>query len=339
MKFDKFLTFYNHLESSKEHPSSFYAVLMTASDERREVLKMITSFMKLHKPSLKLEHYSMDGLVLAELLDAFESQDLFSKERLFVLDDVEKTSKGVFETLITYLEKNEGMPIVFLGQQFPQPSTYERLKKNMVLLSLTAEKPWEKQERIKQWAFYYLSRHKKKTEEMALDYLMEVTQWDFASIKQEIDKWICYSVDQERLTLDDLKKVCQLKASTKQWTLTETLVWYKNSKIFEEAFNLSLDQYECLSFIGGIRYHANLGVLLKDVEMKKLPLQEVQKKFPQMQMKALEKYALAQKRYASSYFEKILSDLISFEFRLKTTSDDPTALWKQLIMKMELYKS
>ena len=283
---------------------------------------------------LKTVVLDLSEVTLQELNQEVSSCDLFFSRKLYIFKHLDKASKQILDG-ITELTTQRGVDFAIFesSEGKVEEKFYEKVKKQLVTLDLSREKPWERKERIFLWLDQLAHKRKKNIHKEVLEFLYEKCQKEFSLMFQEIEKLICFIDPATAVTLKDVQKICLTQTEVNNWNLTEGLVWDAGN-ILSDAASKEVDGQEFFSLLGQIRYHLQLGMKLKKALVSEGDLQKISSLFPAVNQKSLTKYLQAIPKTSLEFFTTSLTTLFEYELKGKSSNIDHTILWTSLICQL-----
>jgi DNA polymerase III delta subunit len=242
----------------------------------------------------------------SELAVELSTPSLFRGGEWIVYDEIEKVKKSLKELSV--------YPQLILSGTRVEKGAF-------MTLDLTREKPWEKKDRLRDFAIREMQMRGKQILSDAAAYLVEMAQGDMAHLHQEIEKLAIYACDKERIDLQTVQDVSSGDLTQNPWTLSESIA-------LEGKYPQTLPFTDTSGFhklMGQLRYHYRVGLQLSQGEA-----------VSGLRPKTADKYTrLAQKR-GPAYFQKGLEALFQTELKAKTTSIDPKILYTHMLAEMHI---
>lgn len=322
MKFQKIQAFEKHFkEAFPNHLSSIYIVICPDDNERKKILSTLTQKLTDHC-DLKKSPF------LTTILDHINSASLFSSKMGGVLDGLELLNKGDIELLLSYVKNPNPKGYLLLGCANTKTVTpvYKEGKKEIVILDLSSEKPWELKERLAQWAHQMIAHQKKSIAPHVLQKFLDRFPPDRMLLTQEIEKLVCYVGERGEITGNDIEAICGFLEETNLFQSARKLVWDRDSTI-----SYSEDLSFVLPFITQVRSQLEMGLKMCTLLHRRGSEQEIKSAFPKAWPKILEQMQRGAKEWGQSYFLKGLSALFEFELAVKTSRAKPRILIPQLL--------
>ena len=337
MKFQTVQAFEKYLQDTpKDQLGSLFSVMAVDFLERKFLVDKLVSIFKKDNPSLdviKMEVCDQSLLAIKEELETFS---LFSSNKLLVLKEVEKAPKALLESLANYFKTAPTYPVIFEGQEFKSDTKfYEKLKKEMIVVELTKEKPWEKKQRILNWVEGFCKKEKKTIGKEVLEALYEKCQKDFSQMMQEAEKLIIYTGQEKTITLAHVNAICGIEGDLNLWALAEAIVWQDVQSMWLKSLDFQMDTTTFYPFLGQLRYHYQLGLKIYQAASQGETFEEISQMLPQVQPKNLQKYYELIKKFSASYFTQALLLLFEVDLQSKSRSVDLKILWINLLAQLK----
>jgi DNA polymerase III delta subunit len=183
----------------------------------------------------------------------------------------------------------------------------------MVAFDLSGEKPWERLSRLKRWVMREVQRRGKRLSVAVIGQLSELCTLDFATLMQEMEKAILYVGDAPEIDERAIEKITTLKVYQNGWQLSEKIVW--GGEVHFPSLS-KLDSQDLYPFIGQLRYQIQLGLIVSSA-LERGDEKGIEKQYPKMPTKSVEKYKQQAKSRSVSYFREGLKYLFDLELKLK----------------------
>lgn len=337
MKFQTVQAFEKYLQDTpKEQLGSLFSVMALDFLERKFLVDKLVSVFKKDNPSLDVIKMEISDQSLLTIREELETFSLFSSNKILVLKEVEKASKSLLDSLSTYFKTAPAYPVIFEGQDFKNdPKFYEKLKKEMIVIELTKEKPWEKKQRILSWIEGFCKKEKKTISKDVLESLYEKCQKDLSLVMQEVEKLIVYTGQEKAITLNHLNAICGVEGELNLWTLAEAVVWQDAEAMWRKSLEFQMDTATFYPFLGQLRYHYQQGLKICQLVSQGLNFEELSQKLPQLQPKALQRYYDLTQNFSASYFTQALLLLFEVDVQSKSRSVDLQILWVDLLARLK----
>lgn len=285
MKYLSYQGFIKHLEQAGlEHLSSAYAVVSNSLLERQAVTRRLIQLFGQKYPGIKTSYFDFNRGISALFAEAEPS--LFFDEPLMIVKRIDRLLENEAKKLTKLVLAQR--PIIFWSKEFSSiKALYEKAKQDLVVVDLNAEKPWERSGRYLSWSLAYLRRHNFQVNQAHLETL--IASFDsFDDVKNELDKLILFSHGKSEITQDAFESLCVNTKEPILWKVSEELIFKRSKDLLKKINPKALDPSNFQAFLGALRYHLELAMLLKDGEAKSL-----EKPFSNVHPKTIDKHKKA----------------------------------------------
>ncbi len=318
MKFQSYEPFEKHCkESFPSHISPIYVVIAPQESERKKILANLIS---------SLENIS-DLKKCSLIKDAVEhvnAGSLFSGKMAALFDGAELLLKAEMEMLAHYIDSPNPEAHLILGAASSKNITelYKKGKKEMVVLDLSKEKPWEERARLQKWIVQTLHVEKKQVAPDAVEALLDRLPPDRLLLEQEIEKLLCFVGERPNITRQDVETICSSSIEYNQFQLAQQLVWGGRKQLPTLS-----DLSQLLPLVGQLRNQFEMGLKMSTLLKRGATKDEIGAAFPRLWPKALQQCLEGARKRGGGFFKKGLIDLFALELGLKTSTGKPEVLF------------
>lgn len=154
---------------------------------------------------MNLNRYEGKGVVVPEVIGMAETMPFFSDRRVIVMENTELCKSGG-DKLSEYLKKPaESSSFVLVEQEVDKRSSlYKTVKK----MGYAAQFDRQNEETLKKWVCGILKKEKKQISSQTLQLFLDGTGDDMENIRGELEKLLCYCIDKDVITSEDVKEIC-----------------------------------------------------------------------------------------------------------------------------------
>jgi len=331
VKYQNVAAFEKHLqEAFPDHLSPIYMVVTSCDFERKKMFDKIVSFLRRKDASSHVLAYDATVTPIESVLEELNTKSLFGGSNLVVLDRIDKLKEN--EKLAHYIVHPSHDAFLILGASASKPVSdlYQKGKKEVVVLDLSEEKPWDRRRRLNEWLNEEAKLSGKSFSSETSAYLFEHIGLDMPGLYQELVKLICYVGDRPAIALGDAKAICSSHSIATGWQLSEGVIWGSDSIGADKTSELPF----LLMFIGQLRYHLQTGYQIAQLLENQGPSQDIARLFPQLRPQTLEKYLSGARQKKAAYFHKGLKSLFDLELGAKSSGLDTSLLFDRFIAKL-----
>lgn len=315
MKFQKLDLLEKNFQPSQLSP--IYVVICPQEGERKKILEGLFEKLQSMCDAKKC-------LTIQDAIAHLQNGSLFSGKVASYFDGLDQLIKGEMELLSEYVRSPNPSGHLLLGSANAKSTTelYKIGKKEMVILDLSKEKPWEEKDRLTRWVALTFTKAKKQISPDAVATLLERLPSDRLLLQQEIDKLLCLCADRAEVTRKDVETISSVSLEMNLFHLARELVWGQRKTIpnlTEVSFLIPL--------VSQLRSQMEIGLRMGALLKKRASQEEIAGSFPRLFPKALIEAQEGTLRKGESFFRKGLLDLFELEFGLKTSLARPEVLF------------
>lgn len=324
MKFQHFSAFAQHLHHSlPAHAAHCYMILSPCRFEGKKICDYLTHLLCREEGKWSVSQGDMHELEVSDILEQLNTRPLLGGQPLLICRGVEKLNKSQWQQLASYIENPSPFGILILHSTGGKLSSefYHKLKKELVVLDLTDEKPWERRSRFERYLAEVAQRENCRLSPEASGFLLDHFGLELAGLEQELKKLICYVGERREIGIRDLQAVGSFRENTTMWQVGEAMVWGGGYGPSPEGIE------EGLALVGALRYQLQLGLQLVSMLESALKPNEIASHFPQIKGALLEKRIAEAKKRGGDYFHQGMFHLFDLELKLKNGEKDPSLLF------------
>ena len=183
---------------------------------------------------MNYHHYEGNGINPLEIIDMAETMPFFADRRVIVVENSGLFKSGCPE-LAAYL-KNQAETASFVFVETDVDKRKDMYKAvHAAGLDISCDK--QDEETLKKWVAMNVKKEGKVISPMALAFFIDRVGTDMANIVNEVEKLICYCIDRNEITKEDIEAVCANWLTSRIFDMTDAIV-EKNQK---KAINLYYD--------------------------------------------------------------------------------------------------
>ncbi len=340
MRYDHLGPFAKHLEGAKPlHFSPLYLILGKENFECQEAIHLLLSALF---ASPKEKEFGLSVIEGGQLLEEKElalllySRSFFSEKRVIWIQQVEKLRESIQNELEkVFLRPIPSLTLLLSGLPLQRPSSfYKAAEKGGVILEFAEVKPWEKEKRLAEWVGQRMAAARKLIAYPTCQVLAKQTAGDQALLAQEVEKLLCYCIERQEVTLQDVERICTRESSDSIWHLGEAIFRRDRRAALERLGSLLGEGQALLPILRQLRSQFQTDYQVALLLAQKRPVQEITQSFPYMKGQILEKHLYQAREYGLSAFKKGILVLDETEQRLKNSFADEKRLVELLVFKL-----
>ncbi|MFS8563499.1 MAG: hypothetical protein LVR00_03910 [Rhabdochlamydiaceae bacterium] len=234
MKYYNLASFDKHLrEAFPDHPSPTYLIVTSCPFERRQIAQKIFSLIA-KKEEAFFQTFDSQATTIDTILTDLNTSSLFGGKGVIFFDGLESVKP--LTTLTEYVSQPSPFSFLILGSSSSKSLTdlYQKGKKEMVVLDLSEEKPWDKERRIHEWLVQEAKAEGKHLPSEVAVALIDKVGPVMPALHQEIEKLLCFIGDREVISLADVQALCHCLPEANGWQLAEKVIWNKDARFVHD---------------------------------------------------------------------------------------------------------
>jgi DNA polymerase-3 subunit delta len=238
VKFPSVTAFDKHLkEAYPDHLAPIFLIITPDEYERRKNIDKITALIQKKDATVRIVRLSGLEDPLEQVRGELLTPSLWGGLTLVIYEAVDKVKNNA-DLGELFAHFPPGVHLVMGASGFKAVSElYQKGKKEIVVLDMGDEKPWEKERRMQEWLVSEARVQQKTLNSDVVHYLMQHLGPDLATLDQELAKLICFVGDKPRIELEDAKAICGTRDLFTGWQLAEKnrlgksdIAWRKNCR-------------------------------------------------------------------------------------------------------------
>lgn len=184
--------------------------------------------------TMNYQYYSGKDVPMGEIIDFAETMPFFAERRVIVLEDTGLFQKGG-EELAAYLENlSPTVNFVFVEDEIDKRSKmYKAVSKNGAVIEFARQDD----NTLKRWVLSMIKKEGKQISEATLNLFFQMTGADMCNIKSETEKLLCYCMNKEVITGEDVEEICTKQVTNQIFAMVDAIA----AKQQREALSLYYD--------------------------------------------------------------------------------------------------
>lgn len=338
MKLDNLRAYEKHLEASQ--PSQFADVYLVLSKEEFErstaLTTTTTALVGSENPDFALRIFDGEDVTADQLFDELNALPLFTARRVVVVKQVDKAKKALTKALEEYLSHpNRSVKLVMCAEAVAANTTfYKTCEKVGVVLSVAAKKPWEKEEALCEWLLQEVGKTGKRIDPAAAKQLVKQTGLDQGMLKNELEKLLCYTIDQPTITSQAVAAICTQLDSDTIWLFNEAILRRQAAKALSIGAQLLQDGGSVIGILVQLRTQLHTDYQVCSILSNGGTTQDVAQEFRHFVGRILTAHIDMARGYGMRRFKQGLLAVDEAERAAKSSSMEPSLLLERLIIKL-----
>lgn len=179
--------------------------------------------------------YEGKGISAGEIIDLAETMPFFADRKVIFLEN-SGFLKSSGEQLAEYIaEQNETTVLVFAETEVDKRS---KLFKAIQAKGCAVEFAQQDENTLKRWIAGILSREGKKITESTVNLFLSKTGTDMENIHGELEKLICYCMDREIISAEDVEIICTTRITNHVFDMVDAIADKKQARALQLYYDL-----------------------------------------------------------------------------------------------------
>lgn len=210
---------------------------------------------------MNFSYFEGKSIDLAKVIDIANTLPFFHDKRLIMIEN-----SGLFKSQNNLADYIKNIPdtthIIFVESEIDKRNRLYKAVKDQGTIS---EMNGLDEANLKLWIVSILDKDKKKITANTLLYFLSKTGTDMDNIAQELEKLICYAMDREVITSDDVDAVCTTQITNKIFNMIDAIASKKQNTALTLYHDLLLLKEKPMSILFLITRHFNMLIQVKDL--------------------------------------------------------------------------
>lgn len=261
--------------------------------------------------TMNYTYFEGKSIEIPKVIEVAETLPFFSERRLILIQN-----SGLFKSTNDLADYIKTMPdycyIVFVESEVDKRN---RLYKAVKEVGYVSEMNGMDEKDIQLWVAQLLKRGGKKITRDTLMYFLNKSGTDMEGMVQEVEKLICYAMDKEVITVEDIDAVCVTQVSNQIFLMIDAIASRKQRQALDLYYDLLTLREKPMSILFLITRHFN--ILLQIKELKGQNRNDVAKKVGVPPF-AVQKYMSQADNFTKQGLIENLKDCAEMEAQVKT---------------------
>ena len=217
---------------------SFQPVYLLYGEERYLIKQYKDKLKKaLWAPDDNMNNHFFEGkgINVGEVIDLAETMPFFADRKVIFLENSGLFKSGG-EQLAEYIgEQNETTVLIFAETEVDKRS---KLFKAIQAKGCAVEFTAQDENTLKRWVAGILAKEGKKITENTVQLFLSKTGTDMENIHGELEKLICYCMDRDVVTAEDVETICTTRVTNHIFDMVDAIADKKQAKALQLYYDL-----------------------------------------------------------------------------------------------------
>ncbi|MCD7726411.1 MAG: DNA polymerase III subunit delta [Clostridiales bacterium] len=279
--------------------------------------------------SMNCHYFEGKDVPMGEVIDLAETMPFLARRRVIILENSGLFAHGG-ERLAEYL----AAPAETAFFVFVEPTADKRSKlyKAVTAKGRAVEFKAQDEAVLKRWILGFLKKENKKITERDLTFFLEKTGTDMENIRGELEKLLCYCMDREVISAQDIESVCTRQVSNQIFDMINALAMKQRKKAMDLYYDLLTLKEPPMRILYLITRQFNLLFQVKELKRKGCDADTIGKKTGLAPFIA-RKYVAQAARFQETDLRRALQDCVETEEAVKTGKMNDVMSVELLIIK------
>lgn len=279
--------------------------------------------------AMNLHYYEGKDVRPGEIIDLAETMPFFADRRVIILENSGLFSHGG-EELSEYLRS----PAETTYFVFVEPTVDKRSKlyKAATAKGRAVEFKAQDETVLKRWVLGFLKKENKKITERDLELFLEKTGSDMENIRGELEKLLCYCMEKDVITAEDIEAVCTKRVSNQIFDMIGAVADRRQKVAMELYYDLLTLKEPPMRILFLITRQFNLLLQVKELKNKGYDAGVIGERVGLAGFIA-RKYVAQAAKFGEADLRKALQDCVETEEAVKTGKMNDVMSVELLIIK------
>lgn len=290
---------------------------------------------KLHKAlcdegdTMNTHFYQGRNVEVAQIIDLAETLPFFAERRVIFISDSGLFKSGG-EKLAEYLANpSETAFFVFTENEVDKRS---KLYKTVQAKGYAAEFTVQDENTLKRWVAGILTREGKKIAESTVQLFLSKTGTDMENIQMELEKLICYCLERDVVTAEDVEAICATRVTNHIFDMINAIALRQPRQALELYYDLLALKEPPMRILFLIARQCNMLLQVKELKNKGYDANAIGGKVGLAGFIA-RKYVTQAARFREEDLRRALTDCVETEEAVKTGRMNDVMSVELLIVK------
>lgn len=264
--------------------------------------------------TMNYNYFEGKGIDVGEIIDLAETLPFLAERRVIMIENSNLFKHGG-EQLAEYLK--EPCDTTFFVMVEPEIDKRSKLFKALTAKGRAIEFKAQDESILKRWILSTLKKENKKITERDLSLFLEKTGTDMENISKELEKIICYCMDKEVITGNDIEEICIRQVNNQIFDMMDAIAGKRQKEAMELYYDLLTLKEPPMRILFLLARQFNLLLQVKELKQKGYPTKTIGENVGLPGFIA-GKYVNQASKFSTQYLRKAVTDCVETEEAVKT---------------------
>lgn len=222
--------------------------------------------------SMNCHYFEGKDIRTGEVIDLAETLPFLAERRVIIIENSGLFKRGG-EQLAEYLkEPSETAFFVLVEKEIDKRS---RLFKAVSVKGRAIEFKVQDEGILKRWVLGILKKENKKITERDLEFFLEMTGTGMENISKELEKLICYCMDREAVTREDIEAVCTRQINNQIFDMMNAIAEKRQKEAMRLYYDLLTLKEPPMRILFLLARQFNLLLQVRELKKKGYPVKTI----------------------------------------------------------------
>lgn len=281
---------------------------------------------------MNLHCFEGKGIDSGEVIDLAQTMPFLAERRVLVIENSGFFKKGG-EELAAYLDEPASSAFFLFVE--PEIDRRSKLYKAVSARGRIIECKTPDEAMLKRWVAELLARDQKRITQRDLDFFLDKAGTDMENIRGEVEKLVCYCLDRDVVTAQDIEEVCVRQVGSRIFDMVEAVAAKQQRQAMELYYDLLTLKEPPMRILFLIARQFNLLLQVKELKNKGYDANTIGVKTGLAGFIA-RKYVAQASKFGEAELRTALADCVETEEAVKTGRMNDVMSVELLIVKRSM---
>ena len=218
--------------------------------------------------SMNYHYFEGKDVPIGEVIDLAETLPFFADRRVIIIENSGLFKSGG-EQLAEYLKEPSDTAFFVLAER--EVDKRSKLFKAVSAKGRAIEFAAQDEMILKRWVIGILKKENKKMTERDLEYFLEKTGTNMENISKELEKLVCYRMEEEIITREDIEEICVRQVNNQIFDMINAIADKRQKVAMELYYDLLTLKEPPMRILFLLARQFNLLLQVKELKKKGYP--------------------------------------------------------------------
>lgn len=218
--------------------------------------------------SMNYHYFEGKGINTGEVIDLAETMPFLAERRVIIIENSELFKHGGEQLAEYFKEPSETTFFVLVEREIDKRS---KLYKAVTAKGRAIEFKAQDENILKRWVLGSLKKENKKITERDLELFLEKTGTNMENISKELEKLVCYCMDRDVITGEDIEKVCTRQVNNQIFDMINAIADKRQKEAMELYYDLLTLKEPPMRILFLLARQFNMLLQVKELKKKGYP--------------------------------------------------------------------